>query len=246
MALVHRRRDDRGVRRRGLRRAQRARSTRSRRSRRGEPLLLRILPDGPGDARARGGGRRATRSPPRTARSRSRTRACREARSRCSSSRCCPRRGCMVAGDSPIAAALRRLGAELGLDMVRRSGSRAAAPGGGGPRAAWSPPTAAMSCEILRAGARGRACPTSGWWPAASAVRPCSRSSAGEGVAEDLLEHDRDPGRARHRRPHAGGDRALDPGPDRRGAPRRELDAARCAAARAAAARPPRSTRSAG
>ena len=58
---------------------------------RGEPLLLRILPDGPGGVE--GEGRRSRDRDATTARSRCRTHACRAARSRCSSSRSCPRRG---------------------------------------------------------------------------------------------------------------------------------------------------------
>ncbi len=65
---------------------------------RGEPLLLRILPDGPGPgpgvaAEAEARRTPARRSPTTRGRSRSRTRACPGARSRCSSSRSCPRRG---------------------------------------------------------------------------------------------------------------------------------------------------------
>ena len=64
----------------------------------GKAVLLRILPfaeDGEGEPERR--------RPPRTARSPSRIRACREARSRCSWSPCCPRRGCSWSATTPIA-----------------------------------------------------------------------------------------------------------------------------------------------
>ena len=77
-----------------------------------------------------------------------------------------------------------------------------------------------------RCGAGSRpACPTSASWPAASAAQGVLGELRGDGVAKALLELHRHAGRARHRRAHAGGDRAVDPRPDRRGRAARAVDA---------------------
>ena len=91
-----------------------------------EALLLRIVP---GRADRRGSRHGSARSRSRREPSRPRTRASPAARSRSSSSRCCPAPRVLVVGDTPIAAALVSLGAELGLDLVavRRGRSRAVA-----------------------------------------------------------------------------------------------------------------------
>ena len=82
----------------------------------------------------------------------------------------------LVVGDTPIAGAVLRLGAELGFERGRgrRRAPRAAPP------AIWrwsSPRTAATSCTRCAAASR-RACPTSAWSRAPSAARACSPSCA--------------------------------------------------------------------
>ena len=74
----------------------------------------------------------------------------------------------LVVGDTPIAAAVLSLGAELGLDLVA---VEAGAPGAVGrrPRASSSRRTDATSCTRCAAGSR-RACRTSASWRAASAA----------------------------------------------------------------------------
>ena len=84
----------------------------------------------------------------------------------------------IVAGDTPIAAALLRLAPELGLD-ADDSGARTAArrcrPQTTSP---WSwPLTGATSARSCARRSRRRSA-TSGWWPVASAARPCSTSCA--------------------------------------------------------------------
>ena len=124
----------------------------------------------------------------------------------------------LVAGDTPIARRVRRLGAELGLR--RSSQSTAASPSRGRATSRWSSRrTAATSCTRSRRASR-RASPTSAWWPAASAAPACSPScaatacprscSAGSTCPPGIDIGARTPGR----------DRALDPGHDRRRAPR--------------------------
>ena len=108
-----RRRQHRGLRRRHLRRAQRARVRAARRSRAARPCCF-------GSCRSRTSGRRGDEVARGRAPSRSRTRACPAARSRSSSSRCCPRRGCSSPATRRSRAALAALGAELGLDVVAR------------------------------------------------------------------------------------------------------------------------------
>ena len=114
----------------------------------------------------------------------------------------------VVVGDAPIARALRRGSASaLGYDgrtAVRRRDRRRT------PRRSSSPRTAATRrrCSPPRC---GPACRTSGWSPAASAARPCSPRS----TCARRRRRGSTPRRARHRRPHAGGDRAVDPGRDR-------------------------------
>ncbi len=75
----------------------------------------------------------------------------------------------LVVGDTPIAAALLRLGARAGARHGRRRRR-----GDSSPRPAtwrwWWPRTAATSCRALRARPGGRRCPTWAWWPAASAA----------------------------------------------------------------------------
>ena len=105
-----------------------------------------------------------------------RIRACRAVRSRSSSSRSCPRRASLVVGDTPIAAAPRPLGAELGLDARRTSTASAPEPRPAISRSS-SPRTAATSCTRCAAGSR-RACRTSGSSPAPSAAPACSPSYA--------------------------------------------------------------------
>ena len=65
---------------------------------------------------------KVTRSRTTKARLPCRTRACQAARSRCFSSRYLPPPRVIVAGDTPIAAALLRLGPDLGLDAVDSRG----------------------------------------------------------------------------------------------------------------------------
>ncbi len=66
-----------------------------------------------------------TRPPPTTstARSPSRTRASPAGRSRCSWSRCCPRRACSWSGETPVAGAVLRIGGELGLTVLGVDGA---------------------------------------------------------------------------------------------------------------------------
>ena len=141
----------------------------------------------------------------------------------------------LLAGDSPIVAALERIGQEVGLEMAagaspnRRATSRSCR-GARSRRARRAARRAGSRRAVRRPGrlaqARGSSART-------AARRWRRRGSAG---------HRRDPGRARHRRAHRRRDRGLDPRPDRRGtSPRR-------ARARARGRPPdrPRSTRSAG
>ena len=138
----------------------------------------------------------------------------------------------LVEGDLPISHALLRLGGELGLDMVGvvggdfepRPGDLALVVAGPRPRGA------------ARAEGRPR-----GGLPYVGLVASRRRGQGvlgelrSDGVAAGAARPHRHAGRPRHRRAHAGGDRALDPGQDRRGA-------ARAAARR----RPPRSIPCAG
>ena len=120
---------------------------------------------------------------------------------------CCRRRG---AGRRRVADRARRcarIGAELGLDVV------AAAPGPSRRPATsrWSSPrTGATSCRRCAAGCEAGV-PYVGARREPQARRGVLDELRGDGVPEELLERDRHARRARHRRAHAGGDRALDP-----------------------------------
>ena len=92
----------------------------------------------------------------------------------------------LVVGDTPIAGAVRRIGEELGLEMV--------AVDVGEPEPARGDLALVVAAHgrdelrSLRRGARGAACRTSAWSPATSAAPACSSELRADGVAEELLE----------------------------------------------------------
>ena len=109
-----------------------------------------------------------------------------------------------------------------------QSTARASEPAARRPRRWSSPRTGATSCTRCARGLEAGV-------PYVGLVASRKRGAAvldelrADGVPEELLGADRRPGRARHRRPHAGRDRAVDPGEDRsrcaasgRHAPRRD------------------------
>ena len=92
----------------------------------------------------------------------------------------------LVVGDTPIAGAVLRLGAELGLDAVAVDGDELE-PAAGRPRARRGRRTAATSCTRCAAASR-RACPTSAWWPARKRGDGVLGELRGDGVPGELLE----------------------------------------------------------
>ena len=74
----------------------------------------------------------------------------------------------LVVGDTPIAAALLRLGPELGLDAV--AAENAPVRRGAGDLALVVAAHGRDELAALRAAPGGRSCPTWAWWPAASAA----------------------------------------------------------------------------
>ena len=121
-----------------------------------------------------------------------------------------------VMGESPVARALARAGRPLGFEAAdRRARARPAT------SRRWSPRTAATRRTRVAPRARGRL----------RVRRPGRRAPRGAAVLDALRRRRRPrsararahPGRARHRRAHARGDRAVDPGRDRRRAPRRAV-----------------------
>jgi xanthine/CO dehydrogenase XdhC/CoxF family maturation factor len=81
----------------------------------------------------------------------------------------------LVVGDTPIAAAVVALGAELDLDIVAVDGDELEAKPGD--LALVVAAQGATSCTPCAPPSK-RACPTSAWWPAASAATGCSASCA--------------------------------------------------------------------
>ena len=207
-----RRRDDRGLRRRRLHRAQRAR----------------VLAAGDGERRGRAAAdppvRRGREAPPAPTSSPSDGPV--TVQNPCLSGGAIevflepvlPAPRVLVVGDTPIASAVVRIGAELGLDAVAVDGADLE------PRAGDLALVVAAhgrdELHTLRRGARG----------GAAVRRPGRQSEARHGRARRAARRrrprraaraDRRARRPRHRRAHARRDRALDPGADRRRAPRR-------------------------
>ena len=145
----------------------------------------------------------------------------------------------LVVGDTPIAGAVARLGAELDLDVVTVPGADVE------PAADDLALVVAAhgrdELHALRRGAGGRpALRGAGGQPRAR--RGGGRRAARRGRGGGAPGGTRDAGRARHRRAHPRGDRALDPRADRRRAPRRADGVGARGGARAGASRR-RSTR---
>ena len=114
----------------------------------------------------------------------------------------------LVVGDTPIAGALLRLGAELGLDAVPGDGDdrRAAA---GRPRARRGRPRARRAARPAPRPGGGPALRRPGGQPQARRRR--ARRAARRRRPRGAARADRRARRPRHRRAHAGGDRAVDP-----------------------------------
>ena len=135
-----------------------------------------------------------------------------------------------VEGEMPISEALKRLGAQVGLDMVGVTGGDFE-PGprdlalvvAGHGREELPALRTGLEAGLPYVGPRGQPAPRPGRDRRAAQRRRPGRAARAH----------RHAGRAGHRRPHAGGDRRLDPRPDHRGAPRPRAPS-------------PRSTRSAG
>ena len=124
----------------------------------------------------------------------------------------------LVVGETPIAAAMMRLGAELDLDMVSVPGTEVE------PIADdLALVVAAHGRDELRALRRALEAGVPYVGLVASRVRGAAVVAElhAEGVADERLGGARDAGRARHRRAHPRGDRALDPRAHRRRAPSR-------------------------
>ena len=121
----------------------------------------------------------------------------------------------LVEGDMPISQALLRLGGEFGLDTVAvvggefepREGDFALVVAGHGRE----------ELPALRAGLEA-ALPYVGLVASRRRGQGVLGELRGDGVPAGAARPHRHARRARHRRAHAGGDRALDPGQDRRGA----------------------------
>ncbi len=120
----------------------------------------------------------------------------------------------LVVGDTPIAAALRRIGAELELDMVtstkRPAGGRRLATHRGRARSRRASGSCAADSRPASLRRPGRQRQT---WRGGSGRAPRGRRGG-----EPARAH-RGAGRHRDRLPHAGRDRGLDPGPSRSRAP---------------------------
>ena len=144
---------------------------------RGEPLLLRILPDGPGGIEGEDVGQEIGHDDGSVT-----------VQNPCLSGGAIevflepflPAPRMIVAGDTPIAAALLRLGPELGLEAIDARGARQRAAGARPPTTSRSssPRTAATSSRSCERRSGGRASGTSAWWRAASAARRCSTRCA--------------------------------------------------------------------
>ena len=122
----------------------------------------------------------------------------------------------LVVGETPIAAAVARLGAELDLDMVTVPGTEVE------PLADdLALVVAAHGRDELRALRRALEAGVPYVGLVASRVRGAAvvAELRAEGVADEQPGGAGDAGRARHRRAHPRGDRALDPRADRRRAP---------------------------
>ena len=122
-----------------------------------------------------------------------------------------------VEGDLPISHALLRLGAELGLDM------RGVVGGDFEPRPGdLALVVAGHGRDELPALRRGleAGLPYVGLVASRKRGHGVLGELRGDGVDAGAARPHRHAGRARHRRAHARGDRALDPGPDRRDPPR--------------------------
>ena len=91
----------------------------------------------------------------------------------------------LVVGDTPIAGAVLRLGAELGLDLVTADGAALGAARRATSRSS-SPRTGATSCARCAPASRP-ACPTSASSPARSAAHGVVGELRGDGVAEELI-----------------------------------------------------------
>ena len=204
-----RRRDDRGVRRRRVRPAERAR--------------LRAEGD-----RDRGGGALANRSRSATI-GETRRRCHRSTTERSTAQNPClsggaieiflepvlPAPRVLVVGDTPIAAAVLPLGAELGLERRRRR--RRAPSRGRRPRARRRRARARRAAHAAPRARGGRAVRRPRGEPQARRRR--ARRAARRRRARRAARADRRARRHRHRRAHARRDRAVDPGADRRRPP---------------------------
>ncbi len=188
-----------------------------------EPLLLRIVPGEVAGPSRGGRGHRGQPVPVRAARWRS------------SSSRGCRRRGCSWSGDSPDRRGARR--ARPAARVRRRAGGR----GAGRSRRPATPRSSSPRTGAARSRRSTAALRLGVPYVGLIASRIRGRGGAGRpGRARRAAQPGAQPGRAGHRRPDGGGDRAV-------GARRAGRRAAGGRAARARRrCRRPRSTRSAG